>query len=203
MMLHKLLSVMGLGFVLLAGQPQQAAAQTAESQSADTIRFGASLPLTGALSIYGKRVKDGYDFYVKHVNDIGSIDIAGRKYKVAITYYDDESKTDTALKLYEKVLTEYPTFERNDEVLFYLGYNEYEAGDKNKAVSHYWTLIKQFPQSRLPFFRRQTLCHQCLLLYRNRHRDFTLLPPRPRAEAISQRMARDCFRSPLISTGTW
>lgn len=54
-----------------------------------------------------------------------------------------------ALKLYEKVLTEYPTYERNDEVLFYLGYNEYEAGNKKAAVSHYWTLIKQFPQSRL------------------------------------------------------
>ncbi|MCK6544331.1 tetratricopeptide repeat protein [Myxococcota bacterium] len=54
-----------------------------------------------------------------------------------------------ALKLYEKVLTEYPTYERNDEVLFYLGYNEYEAGNKKNAVNHYWTLIKQFPQSRL------------------------------------------------------
>lgn len=54
-----------------------------------------------------------------------------------------------ALKLYEKVLTEYPTYERNDEVLFYLGYNEYEAGNKKKAVSHYWTLIKQFPKSGL------------------------------------------------------
>jgi tetratricopeptide (TPR) repeat protein len=54
-----------------------------------------------------------------------------------------------ALKLYEKVLGEYPTYERNDEVLFYLGYNEYEAGNAKTAVSHYWTLIKQFPQSRL------------------------------------------------------
>lgn len=54
-----------------------------------------------------------------------------------------------ALKLYEKVLAEYPTYERNDEVLFYLGYNEYEAGNKKVAVSHYWTLIKQFPESRL------------------------------------------------------
>jgi len=54
-----------------------------------------------------------------------------------------------ALKLYEKVLEEYPTYERNDEVLFYLGYNEYEAGNKEKAVGHYWTLIKQFPKSRL------------------------------------------------------
>src|ERR671929_197058 len=30
-----------------------------------------------------------------------------------------------------------------------------------------------------------------------------LLPPRPRAEPISQRIASDIRRSPLISTGTW
>ncbi len=53
-----------------------------------------------------------------------------------------------ALALYERVLTEYPTYERNDEVLFYLGYNEYEAGNQKQAVNHYWTLIKQFPNSR-------------------------------------------------------
>lgn len=55
----------------------------------------------------------------------------------------------SALKLYERVLAEYPTYERNDEVLFYLGYNEYEAGNYDKAVDHYWTLIKQFPKSTL------------------------------------------------------
>lgn len=65
-----------------------------------------------------------------------------------------------ALKLYERVLTDYPTYERNDEVLFYLGYNEYDAAAtekskeaaenrRNVAIGHYWTLIKQFPQSRL------------------------------------------------------
>lgn len=54
-----------------------------------------------------------------------------------------------ALKLYAKVLADYPTYERNDEVLFYLGYNEYEDGNKKTAVGHYWTLIKQFPKSRL------------------------------------------------------
>jgi branched-chain amino acid transport system substrate-binding protein len=91
------------GLALMSGltQPLPASAQTA-----DTIRFGASLPLTGALATYGKRVKDGYDFYARHVNDVGGIDIGGKKYKVSITYYDDESKTDTALKLYEKLITE-------------------------------------------------------------------------------------------------
>src|SRR5215213_122099 len=92
--------VVGLGLALLSSQP------TASAQGADTIRFGASLPLTGALAIYGKRVRDGYDFYAKHVNDLGGIEINGQKYKVSITYYDDESKTDTALKLYEKLITE-------------------------------------------------------------------------------------------------
>jgi len=71
MMLHKQLSVVGLGLVLLAVQPGEAPAQTVGTQVSDTIRFGASLPLTGALSIYGKRVRDGYDFYANHVNDIG------------------------------------------------------------------------------------------------------------------------------------
>jgi branched-chain amino acid transport system substrate-binding protein len=78
----------------------------ASAQNTDTIGFGASLPLTGALATYGKRVKDGYDFYARHVNNMGGIDISGKKYKVAITYYDDESKTDTALRLYEKLITE-------------------------------------------------------------------------------------------------
>jgi tetratricopeptide (TPR) repeat protein len=56
-----------------------------------------------------------------------------------------------ALKLYERVLAEYPRYERNAEVLFYLGYNEYEAGNKKKAVDHYLQLIKQFPQSPLVY----------------------------------------------------
>jgi branched-chain amino acid transport system substrate-binding protein len=93
--------LIGLSLALLSPQSLPALAQ-----SSDTIRFGASLPLTGALAIYGKRVKDGYDFYVRHVNDLGGIDIGGKKYKVSVTYYDDESKTDTALKLYEKLITE-------------------------------------------------------------------------------------------------
>ena len=80
----------------------------------DTIQFGASLSLTGRLSTEGKRVKDGYDFYVKHVNDKGGIDIGGKKYKVAIKYYDDESDTNTAVKLVEKLIVE-------DNIKFLLG----------------------------------------------------------------------------------
>jgi branched-chain amino acid transport system substrate-binding protein len=84
------------------------------AQAQDVIRFGASLSLTGRLSTEGKRVKDGYDFYVKHVNALGGIDIAGKKYKVEITYYDDASDTNTAVKLVEKLITE-------DGIKFLLG----------------------------------------------------------------------------------
>ncbi|MEM1022747.1 MAG: tetratricopeptide repeat protein [Myxococcota bacterium] len=62
---------------------------------------------------------------------------------------ESELIKDNALNLYERVLNEYPRYERNDEVLFYLGYNEYEAANTEKAVDHYLQLIKQFPQSRL------------------------------------------------------
>jgi branched-chain amino acid transport system substrate-binding protein len=91
-----------------------AASVSALAQDSNVIQFGASLSLTGKLSTEGKRVKDGYDFYVKHVNEMGGIDIAGKKYKVAIKYYDDESDTNTAVKLVEKLINE-------DHIKFLLG----------------------------------------------------------------------------------
>jgi branched-chain amino acid transport system substrate-binding protein len=80
----------------------------------DVIRFGAAVSLTGALSTEAKQMKDGYDFYVKQINERGGMPIAGKKYKVEIVYYDDTSKPETAAKLTEKLLTE-------DKVNFVLG----------------------------------------------------------------------------------
>jgi TolA-binding protein len=52
-----------------------------------------------------------------------------------------------ALKLYDRILKEYPDYPRKDEVLYNLGSSLYESGDKQKGVEMYWTLIKQFPKS--------------------------------------------------------
>jgi len=109
MQLRAFAAPFGLAFSLIA-----ATVLSASAQDANVIQFGASLSLTGKLSTEGKRVKDGYDFYVKHVNDMGGIDIAGKKYKVAIKYYDDESDTNTAVKLVEKLINE-------DHIKFLLG----------------------------------------------------------------------------------
>lgn len=84
------------------------------AQAEDTIRFGASLSLTGRMATEGRLVKDGYDFYVKHVNEMGGIPIKGKKYKVEIVYYDDESDPKTAAKLVEKLIVE-------DKIKYLLG----------------------------------------------------------------------------------
>ena len=94
-------------FVFLFGIPLQAMAQ-------DLIRFGASLSLTGKMSTEGRRVKDGYDYYVKHINEKGGMPIKGKNYKVEIVYYDDESDPNTATRLTEKLIVE-------DKVDFLLG----------------------------------------------------------------------------------
>jgi len=72
----------------------------------DIVRFGASLSLTGRMATEGRLVKDGYDFYVKHINQRGGIPIKGKPYKVEIVYYDDESDPKTAARLVEKLIVE-------------------------------------------------------------------------------------------------
>ena len=85
-----------------------------QGMAQDVIRFGASLSLTGKMSTEGRRVRDGYDFYVKHINERGGIPIKGKNHKVEIVYYDDESDPNTATRLTEKLIVE-------DKVHFLLG----------------------------------------------------------------------------------
>ncbi len=80
----------------------------------DLIRFGASLSLTGRMATEGRLVKDGYEFYVKHINARGGIEIRGKPYKVEVVYYDDESDPKTAARLVEKLIVE-------DGIKFLLG----------------------------------------------------------------------------------
>jgi branched-chain amino acid transport system substrate-binding protein len=80
----------------------------------DVIRFGASLSLTGPMSTEGRLVRDGYDFYVKMANEKGGINVGGKKHKIEIKYYDDESNAQRATTLVEKLIVE-------DKVNFVLG----------------------------------------------------------------------------------
>lgn len=91
----------GLAIAVLPGLGRQGAAQE------NVVRFGAALSLTGRFVENGRLTKDGYDFYVKHVNQrLGGIEVRGVKYRVEIRYYDDQSDTTVGARLVEKLIVE-------------------------------------------------------------------------------------------------
>ncbi len=112
--------------VALAALGGLALASAGSARAQDVVRFGAALSITGSKATEGRLVKDGYDFYVKHVNERGGIDIGGKKHKVEIVYYDDESDANTTVKLVEKLIVE-------DNIKFLLG--PYSSGATFPASS--------------------------------------------------------------------
>src|SRR2546426_3370219 len=66
------------------------------------IRIGASLSLTGTYAKLGKNQHEGYQLCEKEVNGKGGL--LGRKVQFVI--YDDQSLPATAVRLYEKLITE-------------------------------------------------------------------------------------------------
>jgi branched-chain amino acid transport system substrate-binding protein len=104
------LGLFRLGLVALA----MAGWAAGPASAADVVRFGAALSLTGPLSTEAKQCKDGYDFYLRQINERGGIPVGGKRYQAEIVYYDDGSNPETAAKLTEKLLTE-------DKVNFLLG----------------------------------------------------------------------------------
>ncbi len=65
---------------------------------------------------------------------------------------DDHSKSERwrgrVVEIYEQILKDAPKYERNDEILFSLGYNLHELGKQPEAIKKYQELIKRFPDSR-------------------------------------------------------
>jgi branched-chain amino acid transport system substrate-binding protein len=97
-----LTTLAGGGLAITAGQ----GFRSAQAQGQDVIRLGASLSLTGRLSTEGRLVRDGYDFAVRHINQRGGLELGGKKYQFEIKYYDDESDTNTAVRLTERLIVE-------------------------------------------------------------------------------------------------
>jgi branched-chain amino acid transport system substrate-binding protein len=77
-----------------------AAPLAAEAQP--PIRIGASLSQTGAYAALGQNQLRGYQLCVKHMNDKGGV--LGRKLQLVL--YDDGSDSATAVRLYEKLITQ-------------------------------------------------------------------------------------------------
>jgi len=75
---------------------------TWSSQAAEPIRIGASISNTGTYAKIGRYMQEAYLLWERQVNERGGI--LGRPVKIVI--YDDKSDPGTAVKLYEKLVTE-------------------------------------------------------------------------------------------------
>ena len=91
----KRLAPVALAGVVFASLPLPAAAQT-------PIKIGASMSVTGTYAKPGTYQKQGYDVCIDELNAKGGI--LGRKVELVI--YDDQSTPATAVRLYEKLITE-------------------------------------------------------------------------------------------------
>ncbi len=110
-----------VSFLLLAGCSSNnpptgdRSAQGADSAFAGTVKLGAALSETGRYAVEGQDSRQGYDTWVRWVNDVyGGIRIGAGRYRAEIVYYDDESDADTAGNLVQRLIDE-------DHVDFLLG----------------------------------------------------------------------------------
>lgn len=78
----------------------------AHASAQETIRFGAPLPLTGALAPEALKQQQGYDLWAEEVNKAGGIDVGGKKMKVEVVYTDYQSNTPRAVQAAEKLITQ-------------------------------------------------------------------------------------------------
>ena len=102
----------GLAIAAIALGLYGAALPTAAAD--DTIVLGAAVSQTGKFATSGLHTKDGYDFAVARINEMGGIKIGDKIYKLEVKYYDDESEATRAAQLTERLVGQ-------DNVKFILG----------------------------------------------------------------------------------
>ena len=73
--------------------------------AADEITIGAPLPLTGALSPEGEKLKMGYELWLEELEKRGGISVGGVKHKVKLVYSDYQSQTPRAVQWAEKLIS--------------------------------------------------------------------------------------------------
>lgn len=80
----------------------------------DTIVLGSAISFTGKYSTNGIHAKNGYNLAVKKINEAGGVTVGGKKYKLKVQYYDDESTPARTAQLLERLI-------KQDGVKYILG----------------------------------------------------------------------------------
>ncbi len=71
-----------------------------------TIKVGVNAELTGSIPAVGKACKNAAEMAVKEINDAGGLDVGGTKYKVELFTEDNEDKSDSAVAVTQKLITQ-------------------------------------------------------------------------------------------------
>src|SRR5438445_7916229 len=87
---------------------------TRAARAADTIKIGATLPLTGAEARIGGFYKEGYEYAFEQQNKKGGVKVGDKTMKVDLQLLDDTSTQATAASLADRLIN-------SDKVNFLLG----------------------------------------------------------------------------------
>jgi branched-chain amino acid transport system substrate-binding protein len=124
----------------LAGALATSLAFMSGAGAQETVKIGAAVSLTGNFAREGNLLKNGYAYWEKLVNEAGGIDVAGKKTKVEVIYYDDESKPQSSARLTEKLITE-------DNVKFILGPYSSGIATATAAISEKYKVLTMTPMA--------------------------------------------------------
>ena len=78
----------------------------ARAQADKPLRIGFSMARTGMLAMATPSQMNTYELWREQVNARGGMDVAGTKRKVEFVTYDDQSKPEQAVRIYEKLITD-------------------------------------------------------------------------------------------------
>ena len=84
-----------------------AASTTGAYAQADApVRIGFSMARTGIMAVATPPQQTTYDLWREQVNAAGGLDVGGKKRRVEFVSYDDQSKPEQAVRIYEKLITD-------------------------------------------------------------------------------------------------
>lgn len=106
--LKSLLTFVATSLIFLVAGPASAKVE------GDTIVLGSAISFTGKYSTNGIHASNGYNLAVKKINEAGGVTVNGKKYKLKIQYYDDESTPARTAQLLERLI-------KQDGVKYMLG----------------------------------------------------------------------------------
>ena len=76
------------------------------SEAPPAVKIGVNAELTGSIPVVGESCKNAAEMAVKEINDAGGLEVGGVKYPVELRVADNEDKSDSAVAVAQKLVSE-------------------------------------------------------------------------------------------------